>query len=114
MSTPQTIRAGWGLLQLAAPGLVADRVLTAPLDHRATVVARVLAARQVLQAGLLLRNPGPMALALGAGVDGLHAASMLGLAAFDARRRRSALLDASIAAAFAVSGALAARRAGRR
>ena len=113
MSTPQTIRAGWGLLQLAAPGLVADRVLTAPLDHRATVVARVLAARQVLQAGLLLRNPGPMALALGAGVDGLHAASMLG-PAFDARRRRSALLDASIAATFAVSGVLGARRAGRR
>ena len=113
MSTTQTIRAGWGLLQLAAPGLVADRVLPAPLDHRATVVARLLAARQVLQAGLL-RNPGPMALALGAVVDGLHAASMIGLAAFNARRRRAALLDASIAATFAVSGALGARRAGRR
>jgi len=107
----QIVRAAWGLLQLAAPGLVADRVLRVPLDHRAEVVARVLAARQVLQAGLLLRTPTPVSLSLGAGVDGLHAASMLALAALSARRRPPALLDASIAAAFAVSGAVAARRA---
>lgn len=114
MSTPQTVRAGWGLLQLTAPGLVADRLLTTPLDHRATVVARVLAARQIVQAGLLVRYPGPTALALGAGVDGLHAASMVALAAVDARRRRAALLDAAIAATFALTGAIGARRAAGR
>lgn len=111
MRALQIVRAAWGLLQLAAPGLVADRVLRVPLDHRAEVVARVLAARQVLQAGLLLRTPSPATLSLGAGVDGLHAVSMLALAALNARRRPPALLDASIAAAFAVSGAVGARRA---
>jgi len=107
----QMVRVAWGLLQLATPGLVADRVLRVPLDHRAEVVARVLAARQVLQAGLLLRTPTAATLSVGAGVDGLHAASMLALAALNARRRPPALLDASIAAAFAVSGVVGARHA---
>ncbi|UZJ26005.1 hypothetical protein RHODO2019_06120 [Rhodococcus antarcticus] len=111
MKVLQVVRAGWGLLQLAAPGLVADRILRKPLDHRAEVVARVLAARQVLQAGLLMRSPTPAVLGVGAGVDGLHAASMLALAAVDTRRRPAALLDAAIAAAFAVAGAVGARHA---
>lgn len=108
------VRAGWGLLQLVNPSLVADRVLRVRLDHRAEVVARVLAARQVLQAGLLLAAPTPTTLGLGAGVDGLHAASMLALAAVDGRRRPPALLDAAIAAAFALSGVVGARHAQHR
>lgn len=111
MRALEVVRAAWGLLQLAAPGLVADRILPVPLDHRAEVVARILGARQILQAGLLLRAPGPVALSVGAGVDGLHAASMLALAACNPRRRPPALLDATIAAGFAVSGAVGARRA---
>lgn len=113
MRAVQVVRGGWGLLQLASPGLVADRILRLPLDHRAETVARVLAARQVLQAGLLLRTPTPAALGVGAAVDGLHAASMVGLAVLDGRRRPAALLDAAIASAFAVAGVLAARDARR-
>ncbi|MEO5833196.1 MAG: hypothetical protein ABIR83_07465 [Nakamurella sp.] len=111
MRALEVARAAWGLLQLAAPGLVADRVLLLPLDHRAEVVARILGARQILQAGLLLRAPGPVPLSVGAGVDGLHAVSMLALAAYNPRRRPPALLDAVIATGFAVSGVVGARRA---
>ncbi len=48
---------------------------------------------------------GVMLLAVGAAADGLHAASMAGVAAADARARRSALTDAAVASLLAFLGA---------
>ncbi|MGH3156698.1 MAG: hypothetical protein ACRDNF_09020, partial [Streptosporangiaceae bacterium] len=65
---------------------------------------RQLAQAAVSQAAL---SPGTgtescaVLLTLGAAVDGLHAASMLGLAVLDPPRRRAGLADGLIALAFA-------------
>ncbi|MGH3671099.1 MAG: hypothetical protein ACRDSH_10755, partial [Pseudonocardiaceae bacterium] len=49
-------------------------------------------------------------LALGVEVDLAHAASMLGLAMLDPRRRRAGLRDAAVAAALAAMGVILAGR----
>ena len=54
-------------------------------------------------------RPVPAALTLGALVDLLHLASMLGLAVVVPRHRRCALLDAAAAAAWAAAGVCAPR-----
>lgn len=105
------VRGGYGLLQLTAPSLIADRVLRRPLDARGKATARVLGVRQIGQAVVSGRDPGYPVLALGVEVDLLHALSMIGLAAVDPRRRPTATVDAVIAASFAAAGALTARAA---
>jgi len=108
----ELIRGGYGALQLALPGLVADRLLAHRFDPRGRRVARVLGARQLVQA-LGFGRPSYPVLAVGVEVDLLHAASMLGLGLVDRRRRRVALADAVIAGSFALAG-IAAARGGRR
>jgi hypothetical protein len=110
----QLVRAGYGVLQLARPGLIADRLLAEGLNERGRTVARILGVRQLVQAVGSGRRPSYPTLALGVEVDLLHAASMLALALSDRRRRRSGLTDAAIAASFAFGGVLAARQAARR
>ncbi|HEV7209827.1 MAG TPA: hypothetical protein VGN54_13965 [Mycobacteriales bacterium] len=105
----EAVRGVYGGLQLTAPGLLAGRLLSHPLDRHERGVARVLAGRQLGQALLSGTRPGPRALVLGAGVDLLHAASMLGLGLISRRHRRAALTDAIIASSFAAGGAWAAR-----
>jgi len=104
------VRGGYGALQLTSPTRVSGWLLHRRLDAHGQGVARVLGARQLAQA--LASGPVPSypVLAVGVGVDLLHAASMLALA-ISGRRRRAALTDALIAGAFAVAGALAARQA---
>lgn len=70
-------------------------------------VARVLGARHLVQglAGLARPRWAP----LGAAVDGLHALSMVGVAALDRAHRRGALTSASVAVVFAAGGWWAAR-----
>jgi len=109
----ELIRGGYGALQLALPGLVADRLLAHRFDPRGRRVARVLGARQLVQALGSGRRPSYPVLAVGVEVDLLHAASMLGLGLVDRRRRRVALGDAVIAGSFALAG-IAAARGGRR
>ncbi len=109
----EAVRGGYGVLQLARPGLIADRLLADALDRRGRGVARVLGARQLVQALASGRAPGYPVLALGVEVDLLHAASMLAVALADRRRRRSALTDALLAGSFAFGGALAARAVAR-
>lgn len=109
----ELIRGGYGALQLALPGLVADRLLAHRFDPRGRRVARVLGARQLVQALGSGRRPSYPVLAVGVEVDLLHAASMLGLGLVDRRRRRVALADAVIAGSFALAGTAAAR-GGRR
>lgn len=103
-------RAAYGLALLSAPGLLAG-LAGVPADHRARAVARVLGARQVAQAAATAAQPSTPVLRLGAGVDLAHALSMLVLAAADHRRRRAALTDAGVAAAFAAAGLLIAQPA---
>jgi len=105
----ELIRGGYGALQLALPGLVADRLLAHRFDPRGRRVARVLGARQLVQALGSGRRPSYPVLAVGVEVDLLHAASMLGLGLVDRRRRRVALADAVIAGSFALAGTAAAR-----
>lgn len=91
-----------------APEYVARR-LGVELDHHARVVVRVLATRQLLQAAVTAAMPTTDVRHLGAGVDALHAASMVALAVVDSRRRRMALADAAVATAFAIIGGRAQR-----
>ena len=105
----ERVRGGYGALQLAAPALVSKHVLSRPLDPPARAVARVLGARQLGQALASGDSPSYPVLALGVEVDLLHAGSMIVLGLTDRRRRRTAFLDALIAASFALAGALAAR-----
>jgi hypothetical protein len=106
-------RAGYGVVQLAVPGYSAEQLLGGPLDLVARRAVRVLGARQLAQAGLAVSFPAEPLLGLGAGVDAMHALSMVALAAADRRWRRPALVSGLTAAAFAVAGALTARHTGR-
>ena len=105
-----SVRAGYGLIQLALPRYSAEQQLGGPLDAATLRVVRVLGARQVTQAGLALAFPAEPLLGLGAGVDALHALSMVPLALATPRWRRPALVSGLMAAAFAAAGVLVARR----
>lgn len=104
-------RAGFGLLELAAPGLVARRLSGQRPDSRVAMVARVLGARHLAQACLSGPAPTAAVLALEAEVDAVHAVSMIGVAVLSRRWRPAALASAAVAAGFAAAGGLAARAA---
>jgi hypothetical protein len=110
--TAALLRGAYGLALCCAPGPIislAGGVVATPGDR---AVGRVLGVRHVAQAIVSLARPTPAVLALGAGADVLHSASMVALAALDRPRRRLGCTDALIAAAFAAAGGiLAARRA---
>jgi hypothetical protein len=103
------LRLGLGLALVVAP----TKVLVAcggEDDRRARIVARVLGARHLVEAGVLVRfDTAPVALA-GAAVDGIHAATALAFAAADGRRRRLALLNAAGALFFTAAGIARAQR----
>jgi hypothetical protein len=104
---------GAGLLLGSAAGL--SRIARMPLDGAAITVARVLGARELVQAAWLAGAPSPSALLAGAGVDALHSASMV-LLARGARRpahRVLAARNARSAAILALGGAAAAAAAHR-
>jgi hypothetical protein len=100
------IRLVWGFTLLVVPGEV-ERRLGGGDDRRGRLVLRVLGARHLVQGALALRDGATPALA--PVVDATHAATALGLAVFDRRRRSPAAADAAIAAAFALAGARAGR-----
>ncbi|MGH3421890.1 MAG: hypothetical protein ACRDOD_20120, partial [Streptosporangiaceae bacterium] len=87
-------RAGYGLVEATAPDLLAQRLFRIRLDAQARRVARVIGVRHVVQAAASGPAPTRAVLRLGAEVDVLHAASMVGLAALDRRQSRSALASA--------------------
>lgn len=103
------LRAGVGVARLAYPHTLIPGLATGPLSDRGRQLVRVLGARQLTQALATGRAPTRAVLWLGAEVDVAHAASMIGLAVFERRYRRAALLDAAIATVFALAGAAAAR-----
>jgi hypothetical protein len=97
-------RAGWAGVLLVVPEVVLRAGGPGPVPAAAVTVARVLAARHLLQAAASALTPtGPVA-GLGAVVDTLHAGSCVALAAMSPRWRRAALLDAAVEAGFAAAG----------
>jgi hypothetical protein len=108
-AVPALLRGAYGVALCAAPGTVVGLAGGPPATRRARTVARVLGVRQLLQAAVSEAALAPgtgsqdraVLLGLGAAVDALHAASMLGLAVVDAPRRRAGLADGLIALAFA-------------
>jgi hypothetical protein len=64
----------------------------------------VLGARHLAQGSAGLVASSPTSSRLGAVVDGLHAASMVGLAVLDREHRRAAAASALVALAFALAG----------
>jgi NAD(P)-dependent dehydrogenase (short-subunit alcohol dehydrogenase family) len=103
------VRGAYGIALCCAPGPLIRLSGSADDDPRARAVAWVLGARHLVQAAVTASRPSPAVVALGAGADVLHSASMLALAAADAPRRRLGLTDGLIAAAFAAEGIAAAR-----
>ena len=82
---------------LAAPAAVGRVLGLAPGDRRALLLLRVLGARDLGQAVLAGTAPPPALRRLGAGVDALHAASMVALAAVSRDHRRPAMISAALA-----------------
>lgn len=97
-------RAGWATALLLVPERVLGVGGQPSIPAAAVVVARVLGARQLLQAALTAAAPTGSLLSAGAAVDAVHAGTNVGLAAMSPRWRRIALIDAVIAATFAASG----------
>jgi hypothetical protein len=98
-----------GALLLLAPRGLLSRLACARVDRMDALVARVLGTRQLVQAGWAWRHPTRGATFAGAGVDALHAASMIALAACSPGRRRLAIHSALGAAGLALAGVVAAR-----
>lgn len=100
---PAAARLAWGITLLSAPGAVLRRAGGAQVDTPAAKrVARVLGGRHVLQAATELAIGRTSW--LGVAVDASHALSMLALAAASPRWRRPALVSATAAGSFAVTG----------
>jgi hypothetical protein len=110
------IRLIYGSLLLIAPGRLVGRGRDRA-DARFRFVARVLGARHVLQAVVTALRPTATVRRGGAVVDCLHAATDLGCAVLDRRRRGPASVDAGVALALAAAtvttGPARARRAVR-
>jgi hypothetical protein len=102
-------RASYGVALVMAPGAVIYLATGRFPGRRARRAAQLLGARHLVQAAVTALAPAPGVLAVGAGVDSLHAASMLALAAVSPGTRRAALTDALAEALFAAAGALAGR-----
>lgn len=98
------VRLGYGVALLVAPGATGRSMTGAPLDPRATLAARVLGVRHVVQALACLTHGTPLVRRMGQATDLLHAASMGALAAYDPARRRQALTDGTVALGFAAAG----------
>ena len=97
-------RAGYGVALVIAPGTVIYLATGHVPSRRTRRVAQVLGARHLVQAGISAFAPAPGVLAAGAGVDSLHAASMLVLAMFGRGTRRAALTDVLAEALLAAVG----------
>ena len=95
----EIVRGGCGFTLLIRPGAVLQR-LGVPTDGRSCVVARVLGCRHLVQAIVLLIWPARRIQIVGAGVDVLHGASMVGLAILDPPHRKAASTSAAGAAAW--------------
>ena len=97
-------RAVWGSALLLAPDTTLTAMHGLKTDSRSIVIARVLGARQLAQAGLSGLDPSPEVLAMGVWVDVAHAATAFGLAAADRSRARAGITDGLVALLWAGLG----------
>ncbi len=104
------VRAGYGLLLLVRPERSPEVLLGDTRDPAVPPVVRVLGARHAAQGLVTLVRPTETVLGLGAGVDALHAASMVALAAVSPAHRRPGLVSAGAASVFAAASGVLARR----
>src|SRR6202044_1298581 len=104
------LRAVYGTGLLLAPGRILRALARMPLDRRTVAVARVLGARQLVQAALVGRSPTSGRLLAGAAVDAVHAASMVAVARWSpcSAHRLLAVRQARSAGLLAGAGATAA------
>lgn len=104
------LRLLYGSALLLAPDALLGGLPEARIDSRALRFARILGARQIVQAVVADRWPSRGWILVGAAVDGAHAASMTTLALLDRRRRGLASANALGATAFMLAGLLDSRR----
>jgi hypothetical protein len=99
-------RALYGIGLLALPARTLAVLARCPLDSQTVAVARLLGARQLVQAVIIARHPERSWRLSGAGVDALHAGSMAALARFGRRplHRRLAARNARTATLLSLSG----------
>jgi hypothetical protein len=97
-------RASYGAALVLAPGAVIYLATGRFPGRRARRVAQLLGARHLIQAGVSAFAPVPAVLAVGAGIDSLHAASMLICATVGRGTRRASLTDALAETLFAAAG----------
>jgi hypothetical protein len=105
------LRAAWGVALLAVPARVLGALERTDHTRAQVLVARILGARHVIQAGVVTVVGGSSIRREGAVVDGIHALTSLGMAAASRRWRRLALTDAAIAAGLCAAGVSTAREA---
>jgi hypothetical protein len=98
------LRGVWGLVLLFCPQCLLAGFGDRPADRRALVVARILGARQLIQALLSGLRPRPQVLAIGSAVDVAHCLTAGAFAVADRRRARLAVADAAMAAIWAAAG----------
>lgn len=96
-------RAAFGVLLIGAPRPALEIVSVRPPSAPAVAFVRLLGARHLAQ-GAWLGGRGRRAHLAGAGIDGVHAVTALGLAAARRRRRRALLLNALAASLLAAEG----------
>jgi hypothetical protein len=84
-------RAAYGLVLLLAPRHALAELHDVELDRSSLAVARILGARQLVQAGMSGLDPSPEVLAMGVWVDVAHGATALGLAVADRSRATAGL-----------------------
>lgn len=96
------VRLGWAAALLAVPQAVIPR-LGGQVDSKSVAVARILGARHAAQGALEVVTGSRWSHA-GSMIDATHSLTAATLGLIDARWRRVALVDAAVAACFAVAG----------
>lgn len=74
------------------------------IDAKGVVVARILGVRHLTQALVSSVRPSPAVLATGVWIDAVHSVTALALARADRDRVRPGLIDAAVAASWAIAG----------
>lgn len=112
MNWLSAIRATYGLGALVAPDFFAGQAPGSKLGDGARRAMRVLAARQLGQAGVCWLRPTRCVLTLEAVVDAMHGASMVAVAAVSRTdsTRRAAVANVVAAGAFLAADLVASRR----
>ncbi len=102
----RTFRIGYGVALLAVPDQVVGVAGGRDLDWHTRLFARILGARQLIEAGLVgTDHPGRRV--VGSGVDAIHAGASVWFARLDPKRSRPLHANAAVAAVLGALGAVA-------